>query len=121
MLLYMQIRTKKRGKIMKIKVIQEFRGKIGTVEYNNSEIDKYYATAEILTEADGLIAMLQKVSEDIQEQFLKELGIALEKSMEDIYDTAYKVYENFNETGEFDEAGFEKVDKIFKEKIKSVQ
>ena len=104
----MQIRTKKRGKI-------------GTVEYNNSEIDKYYATAEILTEADGLIAMLQKVSEDIQEQFLKELGIALERSMEDIYDTAYKVYENFNETGEFDEAGFEKVDKIFKEKIKSVQ
>ena len=87
---------------MKIKVIQEFRGKIGTVEYNNSEIDKYYATAEILTEADGLIAMLQKV-------------------MEDIYDTAYKVYENFNETGEFDEAGFEEVDKIFKEKIKDVQ
>ena len=73
MLLYMQIRTKKRGKIMKIKVIQEFRGKIGTVEYNNSEIDKYYATAEILTEADGLIAMLQKVSEDIQEQFLSLL------------------------------------------------
>ena len=120
MLSYMQIRTKKRGKIMEMKVIQEFKGKIGTVEYNNGEIDKYYATAEILTEADGLIAMLQKVSEDIQEQFLKELGVALERSGEDIYDTAYKVYENFNETGEFDEAGFETVDKIFKEKIKNV-
>ena len=116
----MQIRTKKRGNIMEIKVIQEFRGKIGTVEYNNGEIDKYYATAEVLNEADGLTEMLSKVSENIQEQFLKELGFALERSREDIYDTAYKVYENFNETGEFDEPGFEEVDKIFKEKIKNV-
>ena len=106
---------------MEIKVIQEFKGKIGTVEYNNSEIDKYYATAEILTEAIGLVAMLQKVSENIQEEFLKELGIALERNRGDIYDAAYKVYESFNETGEFDEAGFEEVQKIFKEKIKSVQ
>lgn len=105
---------------MEIKVIQEFKGKIGAVEYNNSEIDKYYATAEILTEADGLTEMLQKVSEDIQEQFLKELGIVLERSREDIYDVAYKVYENFNETGEFNKARFENLNKIFKEKIKSV-
>lgn len=117
----MQIRTKKRGKIMEMKVVQEFKGKIGNVEYSNSEIDKYYTTAEILTEAVGLAEMVDKAPQDIQDKFIKELGNALERSFEDIYDTSYKVYEKFNETGEFDEAGFEEVDKIFKEKIKNVQ
>ena len=106
---------------MEIKVMQEFKGKIGTVEYNNSEIDKYYATAEILTEAIRLAEMVDKAPQDIQDKFVSKLGNALERSGEDIYDTAYKVYESFNETGEFDEAGFEEVQKIFKEKIKCVQ
>ena len=103
---------------MEIKVIQKFKGKIGTVEYGNSEIDKYYATAEVLEEIEELLPLLQKIPQDIQEKFIRELGIALRMSGEDIYITARKVYQNFNETGEFDEAGFEEVDKIFKEKIK---
>lgn len=69
MLLYMQIRTKKRGKIMKIKVIQEFRGKIGTVEYNNSEIDKYYATAEILPKLTGLSQCFKKFQKIFRNNF----------------------------------------------------
>ena len=105
---------------MEMKVVQEFKGKIGNVEYSNSEIDKYYTTAEILTEAVGLAKMVDKAPQDIQDKFIKQLGIALERNKEDIYDTAYKVYENFNETGEFNEAGFEEVDKIFKEEMKKI-
>ena len=62
--------------------------------------------------------MVDEAPQDIQDKFVSELGNALERSFEDIYDISYKVYQNFNETGEFDEAGFEEVSRIFEEEIK---
>ena len=91
------------------------------VETSAKKID--YKWEDILLDKISEFGYSYVVNEEIPNTLamLSKYAKISNADVEDIYDTAYKVYENFNETGEFDEAGFEKVDKIFKEKIKSVQ
>lgn len=56
---------------MEKKVIQEFKAKIGNVEYNNGEIDKYYSVLEIFNKLPELETIVNNALEKVQTEFMK--------------------------------------------------
>lgn len=114
---------------MEKKVIQEFKAKIGNVEYNSGEIDKYYSILEIFNKLPELEKMVDNVSEELQTEFIKTLGetceeVAFLSSSKDIYDVAdniAKEFENGQEFGTYAENSvkncFNELNRIFEEKI----
>lgn len=56
---------------MEKKVIQEFKAKIGNVEYNNGEIDKYYSVLEIFNKLPELETIVNNALEKMQTEFMK--------------------------------------------------
>lgn len=76
---------------MKKKIIQEFKARIGNVEYNNGEIDKYYSVVMILNALPELERMVDNTPEEVQTEFIRTLGetceeVAFLSSSKDIYD-----------------------------------
>lgn len=114
---------------MEKKIVQEFKARIGKVEYNNGEIDKYYSVLEIFNKLSELEKMVDNVSEKVQTKFIKTLGetceeVAFLSSSKDIYDVAdniAKEFENGQEFGTYAENSvkncFNELNRIFEEKI----
>lgn len=114
---------------MEKKVIQEFKAKIGNVEYNNGEIDKYYSILEIFNKLPELEKMVVNASGGIQTEFIKALGetceeVAFLSSSKNIYDVAdniAKEFETGQEFGTYAESSvkncFNELNRIFEEKI----
>ena len=116
---------------MEKKIIQEFKARIGNVEYNNGEIDKYYSVLEIFNRLPELEKMVDNASEKVQTKFIKTLGetceeVAFLSSLKDIYDVADNIANEFGNGQEFGtyaensvKGNFEELNRIFEEKIKN--
>lgn len=114
---------------MEKKIIQEFKARIGNVEYNNGEIDKYYSVLEIFNKLPELEKMVDNASGEMQTEFIKALGetceeVAFLSSSKDIYDVADNIvneFENGQEFGTYAEnsikGNFNELNRIFEEKI----
>lgn len=115
---------------MEKKIIQEFKARIGNVEYNNWEIDKYYSVLEIFNRLPELEKMVDNAPEELQSEFIKILGetceeVAFLSSTKDIYDVADNVVNEFVDGQKFGayaensvKGNFEELNRIFEEKIK---
>ena len=115
---------------MEKKIIQEFKAKIGNVEYNNGEIDKYYSVLEIFNKLPELEKMVDNAPKELQTKFIKTLGetceeVAFLSSSRDIYDVADNVVNEFEDGQKFGshaensvKGNFEELNRIFEEKIK---
>lgn len=114
---------------MEKKIIQEFKARIGNVEYNNGEIDKYYSVLEIFNKLPELEKMVDNASGEMQTEFIKALGetceeVAFLSSSKDIYDVADNIvneFENGQKFGTYAEnsvkGNFNELNRIFEEKI----
>lgn len=115
---------------MEKKIIQEFKARIGNVEYNNGEIDKYYSVLEIFNRLPELETMVDNALEKVQAEFIKTLGetceeVAFLSSSKDIYDIADNIVNEFEDGQEFGtyagnsvKDNFEELNRIFSEEIK---
>lgn len=115
---------------MEKKIIQEFKARIGNVEYNNGEIDKYYSVLEIFNKLPELETMVDNAPEELQTEFIKTLGetceeVAFLSPSKDIYNVADNIVNEFEDGQEFGtyaenslKGNFEELNRIFEEKIK---
>lgn len=69
-----------------IKKIQEFKGKIGKVEFNNQE--NFEAIEQFLRENEELLNKIMRKNEEFQEEFIKEL--------KEIAENSYSPFETFD-------------------------
>lgn len=69
-----------------IKKIQEFKGKIGKVEFNNQE--NFEAIEQFLRENEELLNKIMRKNEEFQEEFIKEL--------KEIAENSYSAFETFD-------------------------
>ena len=116
---------------MEKKIIQEFKARIGKVEYNDGENDKYYSVLEIFNRLPELETMVDNAPKELQTEFIKTLGetceeVAFLSSTKDIYDVADNIvneFENGQKFGTYAEnsvkGNFEELNRIFEEKIKN--
>lgn len=91
---------------MEKKIIQEFKARIGNVEYNNGEIEKYYSVLEIFNRLPELEKMVDNASEKVQTEFIKTLGetceeVAFLSSSKNIYNVADNIAKEFENGQEF--------------------
>lgn len=120
---------------MKKKIIQEFKARIGNVEYNNGEIDKYYSVVMILNALPELERMVDNTPEEVQTEFIRTLGETCEEvaslsPTRDIYGVANDIANEFGDGQDFGSYSentsmkninlaekFKELNRIFKEKI----
>lgn len=69
-----------------IKKIQDFKGKIGKVEFNNQE--NFEAIEQFLRENEELLKKIMKKDQEFQEKFVKEL--------KEIAENSYSTFETFD-------------------------